>query len=390
MLATAAWLPALPPFLLASVVCIPGVVGSMWLAQRLGAVARPDDARHLHAQPTPRLGGLAMFAGFATAVLVFGGGVAARWPLLIVCGAVTVAMAVDDVVDLPWWQKLIIIAGAGVALFAMGINIPFIALPGGHLLNLGWLAFPATVLWVSGMQVSINFLDGSDGVAAGVVAIVAVITMLAAINRVSGPGDVQSGVIVLSGALMGCCTGFLVFNLPPARVFMGDSGANFLGVALAVITIVGVAKVAVGLSILVPIVALGVPISDTAFAIVRRRRAGVSPATPDAGHLHHRLKARGMSAMETALTFYLATGVLGALGLAIFGHRKILDVAIVLLALGVFGLLYRNHRRQKRVEPGAVAGRPAAADHEQEQEPESWVSLDQALPARPSRIDERD
>jgi UDP-GlcNAc:undecaprenyl-phosphate GlcNAc-1-phosphate transferase len=362
MLGETAWMPALLPFLVASAVCIVGVPLTMWLARRVGAVAHPDDERHLHDESTPRLGGLAMFAGFAIAVGIFGGGISSRWPLLLICAAVVVLMAIDDVIELHWWQKLVIIGGAGLAVYASGIQIPFVALPGGQIISLGWLALPATVVWVAGMQVSINFLDGADGVAAGVVAIVAVIAMLAAINRISGPGDVQSGVVVLSGALMGCCTGFLVFNLPPARVFMGDSGSNFLGVAIAVITIVGVAKIAVGLSILVPLIALGVPISDTAWAIVRRRRAGLSPATPDAGHLHHRLRARGMTPMETALTFYLVTGVLGCLGLAIFGHRKILDVALVLLVLGLVGIFWRNHRRpapEPREGFIAVAGQPA-------------------------------
>ena len=363
VLGDAAWLPAVLPFLVASAVCIALIWPTMWLAHRLGAVAHPDGERHLHDDSTPRLGGIAMFAGFAVAIVAFGGGVAARWPLLLVCAGVVLAMTIDDVVDLHWWQKLLVITGAGLAVYLSGIQIPFIALPGGQIISLGWLALPATVIWVAGMQVSINFLDGADGVAAGVVAIVAIIAMLAAINRISGPGDVQSGVVVLSGALMGCCTGFLVFNLPPARVFMGDSGSNFLGVAIAVITIVGVAKIAVGLSILVPLIALGVPISDTAWSIVRRRRAGVSPATPDAGHLHHRLRARGMTPMETALTFYMVTGVLGCLGLAIFGHRKILDVALVLLVLGLAGIFWRNHRRPAPPESRegfiAVSGQPA-------------------------------
>jgi UDP-GlcNAc:undecaprenyl-phosphate GlcNAc-1-phosphate transferase len=141
---------------------------------------------------------------------------------------------------------------------------------------------------------------------------------------------------------------------------MGDTGAHFLGVALAAITIVGIAKVAVGLSILVPLIALALPISDTAWAIVRRRRAGISPATPDAGHLHHRLRARGMTPMETALTFYFTTGVLGCVGLAIFGHKTILDVAIVLLALGIVAVFWRNHRRLRR--QAASAPSAAAAD----------------------------
>ena len=345
----AAWLSALPPFLVAAGVCLVAVPLSMVLARRVGAVAHPDDERHLHAAPTPRLGGLAMLLGYVVAVVVFGGQVQSRWPLLAVAGIVTLVMAVDDIVDVVWWQKLIVVLGAGVAFYAMGISITSVDLPGGHLVQLGLLALPVTVLWVSGMQVSVNFMDGSDGVAAGVVAIVALVAMLAAINRIIVPGDLQSGVVILSASLMGVCAGFLVFNLPPARTFMGDTGSHFLGVVLAAITIVGIAKVAVGLSILVPLIALGLPISDTAWAIVRRGRAGISPTTPDAGHLHHRLQARGMTPMETALTFYFTTGVLGCLGLAIFGHRKILDIATALCALGVVTLFWRNRRRIQRL-----------------------------------------
>ena len=357
----AAWLSALAPFLVAAGVCIVCVPLSMLLARRVGAVDHPDDERHLHAAPTPRLGGLAMLAGYVVAVVVFGGQIQSRWPLLAVAGAVTLLMAVDDVVDLAWWLKLIVVVGAGVAFFALGISITYVDLPGGHLVQLGLFALPVTVLWVAGMQVSVNFMDGTDGVAAGVVAIVALVVMLAAINRIVVPGDLQSGVVILSATLMGVCMGFLVFNLPPARTFMGDSGSHFLGVVLAAITIVGIAKVAVALSILVPLIALALPITDTAWAIVRRRRAGVSPTTPDAGHLHHRLQARGMTPMETALTFYFTTGVLGCLGLAIFGHRKILDIAIGICAVGLVATFWRNHRRLQRLRATAKA---TAADPE--------------------------
>ena len=151
---------------------------------------------------------------------------------------------------------------------------------------------------------------------------------------------------------MGCCAGFLVFNLPPAKVFMGDTGAHFLGTALAILTIVGVSKIAVGLALLVPLVALALPIGDTAAAIVRRKRAGKSIAAPDAGHLHHRLLRRGLSPMETALTFYLATGILGCLALAFFGHRRIIDVAIGLMVISLVAIWIRSQRRPKpRVDP---------------------------------------
>lgn len=342
------WLPALPPFLAAGAVCIAALPASIWLAKRSGAVAEPDADRHIHSQPTPRLGGIAMFLGFAVAVAAFGDSIQYRWQVVAVCGAITIAMALDDVFDLNWKAKLTIEVGAGVLVALSGVLITFIAVPGlgsTSVWQLGWLAAPITIAWITGMEVSVNFLDGADGVAAGVVAIVAAVLLLAAINRLQAPGDVQSGVIVMSGAIMGCCLGFLVFNLPPARVFMGDSGSHFLGVALGMLTILGVSKIVVGLSLLVPIIALGLPITDTAFAIVRRKRAGRSPAEPDAGHLHHRLLARGMTPLETALTFYLATGILGCIALSIYGHRKILDAALALLVLALVAMFWRSRRR---------------------------------------------
>jgi UDP-GlcNAc:undecaprenyl-phosphate GlcNAc-1-phosphate transferase len=351
------WLSALPPFLVASAVCIAAVPGSMWLARRTGAVAQPDADRHLHPAPTPRLGGIAMFVGFAVAIALFGSVISDRWQVLAVTGAITVAMAIDDILDLSWLSKLAIEIGVGVLAVLLGIVITTIAIPGSHtpsVWDLMWLSAPVTVVWLVGMQVSVNLLDGADGVAAGVIAIVAAVCLLAAINRIEGPADVQSGVVIMSGAVMGCCLGFLVFNLPPARVFMGDSGSHFLGVALGVITVLGVAKVVVGLSILVPLIALGLPIGDTAFAIVRRTLAGRNPAAPDAGHLHHRLRAVGLNPLETAVTFYLVTGILGCLALTIYGHRRIIDLALGLMIVALAVLIWRNRRKVPRLPFVAV------------------------------------
>jgi UDP-GlcNAc:undecaprenyl-phosphate GlcNAc-1-phosphate transferase len=353
VIASTPWVSALPPFFLASVVTMILIPATIIVARRVGAVAEPDADRHLHDRATPRLGGLALFGGFTVALIAFGGPVTDRWQVIAVTAVITVAMLIDDILDLPWNAKLAIELGAGVMVAALGITINFFAVPGGHgpsLVELGWLAAPLTVVFVLGMEVSINLLDGSDGVAAGVVGIVATVLLLAAVNRVQGTANVQNGVIVMSGALMGCCCGFLVFNLPPARVFMGDTGSHFLGVALAVVSVLGVAKIAVALALFVPLIALGLPIGDTAFAIVRRRRAGRSPTEPDAGHLHHRMLATGMSPMETALTFYLMTAILGCVALFVFGHKRILDVALALLVAALIGLLWRARRRRPQFD----------------------------------------
>lgn len=362
-LSSAAWYPALPPFLLASLVTCAAVPPSMWLARRVGAVDRPDAERRIHSRPTPRLGGIAMFAGFAVALAVFGTGVPERWQVVAVTAAITLAMAVDDVLRLPAWSKLLIEMGAGTLVAVLGITITFFGFRAnpGSILDLGLLAAPVTVVWLVGMQVSINLLDGADGVASGVVAIVAGVLLLAAINRLGGPeNEVQSGIIVMSGALMGCCFGFLYWNIAPARLFMGDSGSHFLGVAVGTITVLGTAKVAVALTILVPLVTLGLPIGDTAFAIVRRRRAGTGIAAPDAGHLHHRLLALGLSQRETALAFYLATTILGCIALGIFGHRRVLAIAAVLLVVALVMLLWRSRRRAPVGDPPPLLSRGAA------------------------------
>jgi UDP-GlcNAc:undecaprenyl-phosphate GlcNAc-1-phosphate transferase len=371
---SAPWLPALPPFLLASTMCMVAVPFSMLLARRIGrgAVDHPEqDERRIHKEPTPRLGGLALYFGFALALAAFGGAIHTRWQIVGITGVVTVAMAVDDILGLPWYAKLSIETGAGVLAWVVGVAITFVAFPGSHgtsVLQLGFMALPVTLVWFVGLQTSINLLDGVDGVAAGVVALVAGVLLLAAINRLGPVENVQSDVIVMSGALMGCCVGFLVFNFAPARVFMGDSGSHFLGIALGMLTILGVAKLAVALSLLIPLVALGLPIGDTAFAIVRRRRAGRGIAYADTGHLHHRLLDMGFTPRETALAFYLATAILGCVGLAFFGHRRTLLIGVALLAVALVGLVWRNLRRQ-----------PA------ETEPEGYMTLP-GRPATPTRV----
>jgi UDP-GlcNAc:undecaprenyl-phosphate/decaprenyl-phosphate GlcNAc-1-phosphate transferase len=234
----------------------------------------------------------------------------------------------DDKRGMPPWVKLgVQVALALLAVLVFGIQIKFFSLPGGHIVQLGLLIVPVSTFWLAGMQNTVNFLDGADGLAAGVVAIVALILMLAAGQLL------QLEVVQLSGALAGCCAGFLVFNFPPAKIFMGDSGAHFLGLALGMISILGVAKVAVAFALAVPVLALALPIADTGWAILRRRRRGTSVAAPDRLHLHHRLQSIGLDARQTCFVFYAATALLGGLGLTLFGHGRILAVVLVLAAV---------------------------------------------------------
>ena len=280
--------------------------------------------RHLHLKPTPLLGGVALYAGFAAALLVFLPRYKDTLGVLVVSGLAAVLLLADD----RWHVRAPIKLGlqlvvALLAVFVFGFKIASFGLPGAQLVPLGLLAVPVTLFWLLGMQNTVNLLDGVDGLAAGVVFIVAVTLMLAA------AGLRQVAYVQLAAALAGTCAGFLLFNFHPARIFMGDSGAHFLGAALGLVSIVGVAKVAVAFALVVPVLALALPIGDTAWAIVRRRREGSSVARPDLRHLHHRLQSFGLDPRQTCYVFYAASALLGALGLTLFGHGRILAVVLV-------------------------------------------------------------
>jgi UDP-GlcNAc:undecaprenyl-phosphate GlcNAc-1-phosphate transferase len=319
-------LPGLWPMLLAFVVCAALVPLAIRLSRRTGLIAEPG-GRHAHANPTPVLGGLALYAGFAVGVLVFLPQYTYTPGLLVVSGLAAGLLVIDDRSSMSPWVKLavqVFLSLLAVVVFA--IQIKFVSLPGHHIVQLELLITPVSMFWLLGMQNTVNFLDGVDGLAAGVIFIVALVLMLAA-------GELQDlDVVKLSGALAGTCAGFLLFNFHPARIFMGDSGAHFLGIALGMISILGVAKVAVAFALAVPVIALAVPIADTAWAILRRRRRKASVATADLLHLHHRLQSFGLDPRQTCYVFYAASALLGALGLTLFGHGRVLAVVVVVTA----------------------------------------------------------
>ncbi len=318
-------LPGLWPLLVAFAVCALVVPLMIYVSRRTGFIAVPSE-RHPHSKPTPVLGGIAMYVGFAIGVVAFLPFDLETTGVLVVSGLAAVLLVADDRWPIKPLLKLAVQTGLALVIvvgFGSPFVITFVGLPGGHLVDLGLLAVPISVFWLVGMQNTVNFLDGVDGLAAGVIFIVTLTLVLAA----AGTG--QADVVRLGGALAGACAGFLLFNFHPARIFMGDSGSHFLGITLGVLSILGVAKVAVAFALAVPALALALPIGDTAWAILRRRRVKTSVATPDLDHLHHRLQAFGLDARETCYVFYAASALLGAVGLTLFGHGRILAVALV-------------------------------------------------------------
>ena len=339
--------PAVGPALVAMAVTVAVVWPARRLSFRLGAVAQPG-GRNIHPRPTARLGGLALAAGFTVSAVVF----TLIWPpgrdtgfslsqIVILIGlalGTTAIMVFDDVRQLRARVKFANQVLIAVVAVVLGIAIHSVNLGGGHVIQLGLLAIPVTIVWLVGMQNTMNLLDGVDGLAAGVAAIVAFALLLAAVNREMQEAS-QLTIVLLCAAFIGACLGFLVFNFNPARIFMGDGGSHFLGVTLGIISMFGIAKGEVVFALLVPLAALAFPIVDTGWAVFRRQRKRISIGHPDTAHIHHQLLDFGLTQRQACLVFYSATGITSGLGLMLYGHRKILAVVVVLLVVALSTLV---------------------------------------------------
>lgn len=281
------------------------------LAIQTGAVAHPN-SRSVHRRPVPYLGGVAIFAACTGALLISGFRNGSSWRGLLFGGSFILLVGlIDDIMVLRPWPKLLgqIVSGAIVVL--SGVRTSFITHPlsGEVYLLPGWLAVTFTVFWVVSFENLINLSDGLDGLAAGVVGIASVVMALSALKAGT------PGVVPLALAVAGSALGFLPYNFHPARIFMGDTGAMYLGLALACISAEGLVKSAAAMALLAPMLALLVPISDAAFAIVRRRLAGQPVGEADHDHIHHRLLEMGLSHRQVVLLIYAVSCLLGGLGL---------------------------------------------------------------------------
>jgi UDP-GlcNAc:undecaprenyl-phosphate GlcNAc-1-phosphate transferase len=275
----------------------------------VGAVDAPNH-RKVHTRIMPRLGGLAIFLAFVGAYFVVSPALDAvnsnaAFGLLIGGFVIVVTGALDDRFQLsPKWKLLgQLIAACIVVSFGLKIdlvNIPF----GTTNLPIGWLSIPITILWIVGVSNAINLIDGLDGLSAGVSGIATTTILILALMM----GNVT--VILLCVILLGSIIGFMFYNFHPAKIFMGDSGALFLGFALATLSILGFKQAAV-VSLLIPIMILGVPLSDTFFAIMRRYVNKLPISAPDKSHLHHCLLQLGFSHRTSVLIIYGIASIFG-------------------------------------------------------------------------------
>ncbi len=343
-----------------------------WIATRLGWVVEPDE-RRVHTMPTPHVGGLAMFAGFLAAMGLAAGlsrfdplfdGNSEPLGVVLGCGLVFVVGFLDDIIDLSAPAKVTGTVAAGVVLVVFGVTMFNFRVPFLDFFQLDDWSPLVTVLWLIGMTQAVNLIDGLDGLAAGIVAIAAGSfflygTHLSDLNLLVEPNIGP----LISVIAVGVCVGFLPHNFNPARIFMGDGGALFLGALMATSTSVvgGRANPAAGdgfagqtyfflAPLFIPLFILGVPILDLVFAVLRRatRRQGL--ATADKGHLHHRLMDLGHGQRRSVLILWLWTALLSGFVLyPVYSGTgaAVAPFAIVALGLALYTVLHPQWRRAR-------------------------------------------
>ncbi len=333
------------PFLVAVFISLATTPLVRKLSFKVGAVDIPKDNRRVHKEPMPTMGGLAIYLGVIITTLIFLPIDKTIFSIIAGGTLIVVSGIIDDVSELSAKKKLIFQIGAAIILIWGGVRIDTITnpfSPNNTLLNLGILSIPITIFWIVGIINTLNLIDGLDGLSAGVAMISSLSLMF-----VAGKFGLAS-IIVLSATVAGACLGFLPYNFNPAKIFMGDTGALFLGFMMAVISIEGVMKSVATIAIVVPIMILGVPIFDTTFAIFRRLLSGQSVATADKGHLHHRLIDRGFSQKQTVLILYGVSAFFGifAVLVAKANSRQAVYLSVVMfIAAVIFAIkvgLFKN------------------------------------------------
>lgn len=319
------------------------------LAFAVKAVDIPKDQRRIHNKPMPRMGGLSIYISFLFCCLFFVKpdrqveGIIIGGTLMLIMGII------DDIKPLRALQKLAVQIIAAIILVRFGITvksvtIPFVVNDGGAFIK--YFGIPITILWVVGITNAVNLIDGLDGLACGI-CVISSLTLFG-ISVISH----RYTSVYLTAILSGACLGFLPYNFNPAKVFLGDTGSQFLGFLLAAISLQGAIKSAAAVTVAVPILALGLPIYDTLFAIVRRKLNNRPIMEADRGHLHHRLLDLGMSQRKVVCIMYIISAILGAMSIVAMrvsaknSFALLVAVCAIIIAigieLGVFGKRTKN------------------------------------------------
>jgi len=305
---------------------------------RFNIVDTPTD-RKIHKTPTAKLGGLAIYLAILSAVLISKPidditiGILTGATLIVLLGII------DDIFSIHPWVKLAGQITVAILTVSFGISINFVTNPLGGFFYFKWLAIPITILWIVGFINIMNLTDGLDGLASGVAAISAAILAFVAVQT----GQIFAAALALS--VLGACLGFLRFNFYPAKIFMGDTGSMLLGYMLAVTSIIGVLKSTITISLAIPLLIFGIPISDTFFAIVRRIKNKKNIMHADNHHFHHRLLGMGLSPKMVVFLMYLGCFILGLLALIASlptGIKAYVVLAFILVFITSLVLLFKK------------------------------------------------
>lgn len=325
------------------------------VAEHVGALDIPN-ARKVHKAPIPRMGGLGIYFGFLLGYMLFAEPNEIMNSILIGSFIIVLVGIMDDIKPLKASYKFVgQLMAACIVVFYGGILLKEISAFGIYL-NFGILAYPITIFFILGCINCMNLVDGLDGLAGGISAIFFFTIGIIAVCKS------QDGLAyVLAFIMLGSCLGFLMHNFHPASIFMGDSGSMFLGFIIAVITLLGYKNVMMS-SIIIPLLILVIPISDTIFAIIRRKLKGESISTPDKMHIHHQLLKRNLGQMGTVLVIYLATtlfAIASTIYVLVDNELGYIIYGILLMCLMIFALKTdvifehnetKNHNKKKREE----------------------------------------
>jgi len=292
----------------------------IWTGRKLGAIDRPENKKgrnKIHHFPVPRTGGVAMYSSFVILFLLIHKFTPKFIGLFIGVTIIFIGMSVDDKYNLSVLKKFSIQFLAAAIVIVAGIKFTSITNPfTKELINLGWGGIILTAIWIVGITNALNIIDGLDGLAAGIAAISSITLSFVAIYK----GNISLALLLLG--ISGSLIAFLIYNFHPARIFLGDSGAELLGFLLASISVMGAYKTATFLTMAVPLLTLGIPITEVFTSIVRRLKKDTSPFHYDLGHMHYRLLRKGWSQRKIALFYYVITTTLSVAGLYIaFGVK---------------------------------------------------------------------
>ena len=331
---------------------------SIKLAHRFGIIDKPKDARRVHKKPIPRFGGMAIFLG-SMAAMTIPAGMNGKIKIAMLGGLLMYGLGViDDLYDIKPAFKFLGQFGIASLVYALGIRITFISNyfganvtdPHANVILSAGVGYIITVLWIVGITNAVNLMDGLDGLAAGSVAIMSL--SLAYIAYIHGIRLGSMPVCIALVAVAGGCIGFLPYNFSPAKTFMGDGGALYLGYMIAVLSVISPLKRATVVGALVPMLTLAVPIFDTLFAMLRRTLRHESIMKADKGHLHHHLMAAGFGQRRSVLIIYGIVGIMGIVAVLI--SRELYKDAfflflIAVLYLGIIIVPKRTGKGIKRI-----------------------------------------